>query len=560
MTLLLHKFSNRITVSVLLISLAQFLVSCSKQNEEVPLDNADILKLTISVLGITEEGEVSLIAAKTSSGMKENVGLQSKVLAFEGFDAQVSVEPDIAETFKVSIGNGMNGGKGTELMAAAVANGVKYRLLLYEENGTFASSTLLTSGVVGEVDVVKGNSYNWYAISYHNTEDVPDVNPADPKLSLPGERDVLYASGSIAIPEVEGDVNVPLGIVFNHRLARVGIELNTMGMFADINTAALSVSGAAVKTATIDLKTGELTDLVDYTQAIDYSSFSDVEPPYRDRKVAYLYTADETPFNTLTVTLTNLVIELDDNNTNRSFQTLLGSNPSVFTFSNITPEHGKSYRALINMIESPLTLAGVRWARANLYYSGGHNPYRFHHTNQHTNARNTYFSFKGIVPSNFGVDGDPCSLVYPTGVWRQASEPNFRTLTGTLGFGGETATHGTIGGLGYFEYQAATGTAAPYPSNNLRFNMNGFGLSLGLVEGIIGINLGSTYGNQVHFWTSTHGLDLLGLAGVGAWYYNGQRTFGVNNINLSVSLLNITAIGIDVVESSFRNVRCVRND
>lgn len=563
--LLLNKFSNKIAVSVLLVCMGQLLVSCSKKKDEIQMDPADIRKLTVSVLGITDEGEVSSIAAKASSAVKslgkENAELPSKILHFEGFDAQVSVEPDVANTFKVSIGsNRIKGITGTELMAAAVANGVKYRLLLYEEDGTFASSTLLTSGIAGEVDVVKGTSYNWYAISYHNTEDVPDVNPADPKLSLPGGRDVLYASGSVAIPDGEGDVNVPLGIVFQHRLARIGIELNTMGMFADMNTAAVSVTGAAVKTATIDLRTGALTDLVDYTQTIDYSSFSDVEPPFRDQKVAYLYTADETPFNNLTVTLTNLVIELDNGST-RSFQTLLSASPSVFTFNNVTPQIGRSYRALVNLIESPLTLAGVQWARANLYYNGGHNPYRFHHTYLHTNARNTYFSFKGIVPSNFGVDGDPCSQIYPNGVWRQASEPDFRTLTGTLGFGGQTATYGTVGTLRYFEYQAATGTAAPYPSNNLRFNMNGYGTVLGLVEGLINISLGSTYGSQVHVWTSTSGLDLPGLIGLGAWYYNGNRTIiNTNNINLSVSLLNVSAIGIDVVESDFRNVRCVRNN
>src|SRR5690606_7833297 len=102
-----------------------------------------------------------------------------------------------------------------------------------------------TSGEVEEIKVPKGDDYFWYAVSYNNTDDIPDVDTANPQLTLPGDKDVLYASGSLSIPESAPDDNIPLGIVFKHSFARVTIELNTMGMFADMISAEVNVTGNA---------------------------------------------------------------------------------------------------------------------------------------------------------------------------------------------------------------------------------------------------------------------------------------------------------------------------
>ncbi|MGJ1416833.1 hypothetical protein [Sphingobacterium multivorum] len=60
----------------------------------------------------------------------------------------------------------------------------------------------------------------------------------------------------------------------------------------------------------------------------------------------------------------------------------------------------------------------------------------------------------------------------------------------------------------YIQY-TATGTAAPYPTNNLRFNLNGSAVGLSLVAGLIDLSLGF-YGQNAEYWTSTKLLNIPG--------------------------------------------------
>lgn len=552
---------------ILYACISQLLTGCSKDNDEEQV-LADGSLISVSVLGVTDDENISSLNSKTTSSTKFAVNPEAssvKLLRFKGFDASVSVEQEGVKKRKVSIKNAGKALSVSELMTAAVSPGIKYRLLLYKADGTFVSSTSLTSGTPGQVLARKGESYNWYAVSYNSTDSVPAVNSVNPTLTLPANQDVLYANGVITVPASELDGTTPLGITFKHSLARVAIELNTMGMFADMNSAAITVSGAVVRTGTLNLKTGELNNLsAPSSVTINYSNFSDVEFPYKDRKVAYYYTADAGTANNLTVSITGLNLKLD-NGTDRSFAALLATTPSVFNFM-LTPTLGRGYRATVNLIESPITLEGVRWARTNLYRQEGHNPYRFLHTYRSTNQRNSYFSFRGIVPETYGVDGDPCAFVYPEGVWRQASSAEFNTLTSVtllgLDGGGNPITYGSDNG-NYFLYAGATGTSAPYPGNQLRFYMNGNGNNLSLLDGVVQIDLGNTFANSVHVWTSTSGVNLLGLVGVGAVAYQGSTSIApivgrTNTRSQQINLLNVSAIGLDVLETDFKNIRCVR--
>ena len=583
MNLFYKNYTSRIAIAILFIGVAQLFSSCSKDKEnEAPdggLKNTD--KLEIQVLGITEDlvttaNPTSSIAVQ-SSGATKSIVKQSgvtapKTLVFGGFDAVTSVVRDVQKQSNVSIGGVAKGQTSANgLMAATpLLTNVSYRLLLYKADGTFVSSTVLTSGVAGFVDVEKGNSYNYYAISYNTNEVVPDVNPATPNLVLPGGRDILYTSGSISIPANQDDGNTPLGLVFQHKFSRIAVELNTMGMFGDINTAAVSVSGLAAKTGTINLKTGIVSNLTNSAQTISYSSFANTAAGFNDAKEVYIYTADPT-VATLTVTLSNLVVNVQQppsTTVTRSFTTLLAATPSVFTF-NVSPASGQTYRAQINLLESPLTTqGGVRWARTNLYYADGttHNRYRFEPTYAHTNNLNSYFSFRGLVPNQFGTNSDPCLSVYPANVWRQATLADYQTLVGSVlpPVVAQPVTYGTSdGGLGYLQY-AAAGVTTPYEGNSLRFNFNGQGVSLGVLENLVTVSLGSTYGTSAQIWTYTGG-SVLGLAGINAVSYEGYRTPAVfplpafNTSRVIGNLLNISALGIDVLETNFKNVRCVRN-
>lgn len=561
------RYNPKVVLTVLALFATQILISCSKENgtEKVVTQGT---KLIVNVLGITDITEVSAVKLKANTEgkalVKQGDIMPKEMISFKGFDAQVSLEKDDLRTTNVSIGDRVTSSLGSgQLMAAAMKTGVKYRLLIYKIDGTFVSSTQLLSGTAGEVYVEKGEKYNWYAVSYHNTDDIPTVNSANPELNVPEDTDLLYASGTVDIPAGAADGNVPLGVVFEHKFARIALELNTMGMFADMNSVGVSVSGATAATGTIDLKDGTLSNISSQPVNVDFSNFVNVDPLYGDRKVAYIYTAVEDPLSSLSVSINALDIKLDDG-TNRVF-TDLATTPSVFNF-NLTPQLGGSYTARLNFIESPLTVGGVEWARQNIYYQGGHNPYRFHHTYAHTNQRNSYFSFRSAIPTEYGsfsTPADPCSLVYPAGVWRTAKRSDFSALPNPSGTTVPSYGSNVVGGnsLGYFEYNA-TGTAAPYPSNKLHFNFNGGSISTSLVANLIEVQLGATYGTNVQFWTSDVVLDL-GILTVGAWNYNGKivdpaigSTYHAATIDNA--LISIGALGLNLITSNFKNVRCVR--
>lgn len=537
------------SIALLLVGSSIF-SSCSKDKEQVEeTAKAEGTKLMLNVSGINESQPISTKGSQAK--VAEAKSGNTKVLEFPEFDAVLQTDNNVPFKAAQSLTKAAST-SGSSTRAAAVENGVKYRLYLFSQDGTqLISSEQFIAGTQGTIDVTQGTTYKWVALSYNTADDVPNVTSANTIISLPGGKDILYTSGEVSVPVGGSSVNVPINIMFNHKFARLGIELNTQGMFANMSGAKVAVAG--IKTASIDIASGALSDLVSADHEIPFVDFKDINALYQDAKIAYTYTADPAAVTGgIKVNVSNLALEIDDNST-RQFS----ATPVNFSF-NITPVLGNSHRLLVNLIESPLTVEGTRWARQNIYYQAGHNPYRFHHTYAHSNARNTYFSFKGLVPDQFGVNSDPCAQVYPTGVWRQASESDFRKLTGVLGIGGKQTTYGSVNNRGYFEYDAS-GTAAPYPSNKLHFNFNGGSDSFAIINGILQINL-ANYGNRAELWTGTSGIDLGGLFGFGAWYYHADRgAFNIHNDDLTASLLNVSVIGVDLVETQLKNVRCVRN-
>lgn len=524
--------------------------SCSKDN--APTEETTKIegtKLVLNVSGIDENQRISTKGATHTDGTEAT---RTKVLEFAEFDAVLETSNNLPASVSQSLAKtAAANGSSASKRAAAIENGVKYRLYLFSQDGTqLLSSEQFTAGTQGTIDVTQGTTYKWVALSYNSADDVPNVTTANTKISLPGGKDILYASGEVTVPTGGSTVNVPINIMFAHKFARLAVELNTQGMFANMTGAKVAVAG--IKTATIDVANGTLSDLVSADHEIPFANFTDIDPLYQDAKIAYTYTADPVAVpGGIKVNVSNLALRIDDNSI-RQFS----ATPVNFAF-NITPVLGNSHHLLVNLIESPLTIEGTRWARQNIYYQAGHNPYRFHHTYAHTNARNTYFSFKGLVPDQFGKNSDPCAEVYPKGVWRQASESDFRKLTGVLGIGGKQTTYGSVNGRGYFEYDAS-GTAAPYPGNKLRFNFNGGSNSFGFVNGVLQINL-ANYGDRAELWTGTSGLNIGGLLGLGAWYYHAERgAFNIHNDDLTANLLNVSAIGVDFIETQLKNVRCVR--
>src|SRR5690606_10138170 len=125
------------------------------------------------------------------------------------------------------------------LRSAGLGDGYAYRVFLYE-SGALAASELFASGTPGSIAVEKAKTYEWLALSYNSTDVVP-VADGDGMVNIQMRIDVLYTSGTFEVATDYDDVVVSLSITFNQKLSCVDIELITMGMFALINSASITV-------------------------------------------------------------------------------------------------------------------------------------------------------------------------------------------------------------------------------------------------------------------------------------------------------------------------------
>lgn len=534
----------------IILAFTFFIVAgCSKTTETEIITQKDI-KLNIQVLGITDIKSNQSVKSKAKNGdqyvYSKAESISEKIISFQSFDTQVSLKKGNLDQKNSVIESRMTGkGATASFKSTALESGITYRLLIYKEDGSFVSSTLLSSEIAGEIALNRGETYHWHAVSYHNSDPIPDLDSDNPELDVPANTDLLYASGSIEIPAQAPDNIVSLGIVFEHKYARIALELNSMGMFGDMNNVGLSISGVSGARSRINLRDGSLSNISSDPITIGFDDFVNVDPLYADRKIAYIYTAVEAPID-IDVSINALNIQLV-NGENRIFSNLVEA-PAVFEFS-FTPQIGASYTATMNFIESFLVVNTTRFARTNLYYHGGHNPYRFLPTNEHTNMRNTYFAFRGVLPGEYGnslTSGDPCALVYPEGIWRTPGFNQFAMITPIF----PTETFKIENGLGYVEYEDTEGAGAPYPSDKLRFNMNGYGtVTNDAVNGEIEINLNATYGNTTNLWTTSSD----GFNGLGVFYYQAMPTSGDET---KKELIDYQGTGY--VQTTFKNIRCVR--
>ncbi|PVH25845.1 hypothetical protein [Sphingobacterium corticibacter] len=603
-------FSRRMGACFILLS--YFITSCERNagREDLQDPNASLMVVEAMVDDTENVDLTSPINAMGSIGNSSQSSnrhdvneLANKSTFVEGddFDAITS----ISNNWKKSVGEGSNelaSGGGISRAATPMTPGFKYRLVLYKLVGStqtywrqkqLTSSTSTVTDTTQQIEVVRGDTYRWYAYSYNNATDIPVLaNPgANPQINMGNNSDFLYANGTISIPAT-GAANTPLNINFLHQVGRLAVEIDARGMFADnitqldVTLGGLPGASAPLTNGTFGLVSGQVTSTAPYTPSatLAVGNFQNVDAGFNDRKAIYFHSATPaTLSNNLAVTLNNVTITMTDGTTTRAFTGL----NRVFNLT--VPSSlaaGRTHNAKIDLVESPLIVNNglgttpVRWARTNLYlHPSARNRYRFHATYAHTDMRSSYWPFRANTPTMFGVDGDPCTLVHPTSrpgdglsVWRQATVADFNTLGVSPGVFGPTGPSQNVvynpnGGLGYYEYPA-TGTGAPqYVSSNLRFNMNGFANAVNVVSGLISIEIGNRvgYGTEARIWTHDQFVAIPPIVSLGAYGFRAARvpasglTAAYNSINPSLlEVLNLSLLGGGLLDSSFQNVRCVR--
>ncbi|MGJ1411643.1 fimbrillin family protein [Sphingobacterium thalpophilum] len=626
MKFLQKKGATWVVAMAMLAIPGTLITSCSKDNNSAIIDSKSD-KLTISVGGI--KNETSEGTVKRGSNTTINKTANSKIYSFSDVDMAVSIDNNVPiKTNNLASTNRANG------LAADAAPGVTenmeqdvvYVVYIYSGN-TLVASKELKSGTAGTIEGLDpAGSYTWVALSYNTKDgDKPALTPANGAIALPQNKDVLYASGTVDLA-TSSNIN----ILFNHAFSRIGIELNTIGVFGEITgSPSVTVSGLNLATGSIDLLTGTVSAGDTFVPTLSYADFVNIDPAHNDAKIAYVYTASTAEQNAIKVTLQNLNINHVDGNVPRTYF----ANATEFGFQ-VTPELGKSHRLLLNVIESPLVTgtgtSAVRWSRSNLFDRNSTDPlraYAFYATNAQRSRADGYFSYGSLVaarfPSTAAQKGDPCTRVYPEGLWKQPSEAQVSTLTTSSGLltsvvsaigqllgASDPAPGSSVGTEGGNHAQYAitsggtTGTnafgGANSNSNNLRFFYNGqivntallsqigssgqglLGLGLSTLNAdllgfrILGTNvdiLGDSYNASAAFWTDSPvlGGPLLSALGTRVGYYGylayttQAKIIGIPlptppfvKASTTAEALNVELVGLDLLRTTFKNVRCVR--
>lgn len=560
----------------LVVLAALFFQSCSKESGNGTLGEVvtDAV-LAISVTGI--EGEITrssngpLMKLASASGeysyrsAEAAEPLQVELVSNADFDAFLTVEngqnivkPDLAKQASV-------GARSVDRLNAAtkpMTAGFKYHLILRQkDNGQVVYSGGMTAGADFKIDVVKGQTYEWYAYSYNNSDPVPPppANLANAVIPTGGASDdLLHAAGEVTVsnPANPGAAIVmPLGIVFKHKLRRVMLELNTMGMFADLLEAEIELGDDYFTAGNMNVLTGAVSGNQAITGQRTHTDHQPIEGHnYNDRRAFYFYTTKTTAIPNFKVNLKRFKIALDEPGLTREFTT-----PAVYTFSSLPAGTlGQSVAAKIDLVESALTVNGVQWARSNLYYQAGHNPYRFGHMNRQTRAENTFFRAFSTQPgTGTRVAGDPCELVYPVGLWVGPTYEQLEALKNT-----NAAIFGNYGT--YIRFTPVNeNTSTVYPHSKLHFNLNGR-----VNGGLLGALAHNGEHRNAEIWSDNRTIDLLGLANLGISYLELENhdkggllgTSPTRTRNMSTTLLgDLGLLGITLLDAGGRrNVRCVR--
>lgn len=464
---------KKITNFLSLILGIYIFAACSKDsaNETLTTDNKSILVVTVD--GIKEVKSSANTVQKNKSKLVETVQAP-QIIQHSAFDVHVDLNHEISNHRAVQQKEIPNKVALRGLRADASAEATTYRIYLFKkDDGTFVSSSALSFGTAGQLQVTRGTTYTWHALSFNNTEQIPNISGTNGIIALPENRDILYTSGEFTVPSTE-NTPVALPITFSHKFAQLAIEVNTMGLFADMTalTAGVKIGAGAAGTianSALDIKTGTLVEagVNQNLSTLSKRNFSDIQTGYQDRKIAYFYVPVVSGNQNLKaeVQINGLSIRLD-NGTIRNFDQNLSATPFTFQQDIALIEEGKSYYCTFNILESPITTNGVRWARENLYvHNNVHNSYRFFHTPQSTATNSTW------KPQEL-IDGlDPCLNVYPEGTWKMPTQEEVKTAIAPSGFIDNLLFfEDPQTGLKYYEF-AASGTASPYPSNSLRLNI-----------------------------------------------------------------------------------------
>ncbi|MGJ1204191.1 hypothetical protein [Sphingobacterium lactis] len=449
-----------------------------------------------------------------------------------------------------------------------LVQGVKYRVLLFDENDKFLTAIDGSSGGTPPVynGAFRNTKYKWKAYSFNNSNNILPAIPANPttanfNINSTNTGGLLFASGEVITSDKVNDNN-KVNILFKRQTAIVDIVYSGRGMFDKITSLLGNINLPIYNSGVFNLLTGKY---VSYTTPIN-SHVTNLNQTVSSKgdtiRTHTLYTVNDVQsISNYGVNLTSLTFPTDLNSQlgSRTFSSNLNFN---FTKS-FKPQLGKRYKIIIDFLTTSRNVTNtggnVDWAYHNLFYNDLSKVYGFRHYNSNfyekgisAGGQNSgeYFNWKALKPGfaqPFNVV-DPCALVYPAGRWKMPAASEFNTLINIPSNISGTPRKSNAGSpdpVRYVNIVLGTGNFAPYDmfTNGLPLLMLGFRENGS--NTISGYNTSSTGTSNLYFWSSTE-VD------------SGNSTyFAISNTSSSGTTMNVRTA--NAAKTYGMNIRCVRN-
>ncbi|MCA5004403.1 fimbrillin family protein [Sphingobacterium bovistauri] len=371
---------NNIFKHIKLSLFAAFVVfagSCSRDKNEFDAQNGE-MTVTFNVSGIedsksqspepiriasTNKNLMQEISNENSDGIKVSTTFNNEVgFTVDAIAEQTSIGKGISTADNgLSLKERLNKSANSTRVAANMANGRTYRILIYKNNSTTVWKTF--DGTVGtaiKFDVTKGDSFQWVAYSYNEDQPLPAIaDLQNPTVEALTDKDLLYAQGTLIVPTGTPTGNIkmyPIAILFKHKMTKVTVKIDAvnLALYAQIRGIKVQfLDQNNFKKATFNIKDNTFSNI----QTVPVSQILDATTPTNDTWEYSYYTVDPSVLSQFQIQVTDLPVtfkSVDPSIASLNLATFTNANFPVvrdikFTFNYTNPAIGNELIAKVGL-------------------------------------------------------------------------------------------------------------------------------------------------------------------------------------------------------------------
>ena len=337
-----NKILKKIIYTIFAFTLVILQSSCKKENEN-NISVQEGIGISFSAVGISDPDEVLKFSSTESSRPLLNV-----IDDIQAVDNSLDIQTFGDAQGIVKGSSNSSSSPFSKQAATKLANGVKYRVLLYDSNNNFYASEEATVGTPILLEARANRTYQWIAYSYNNTNSIPlpsDTN--DPKIPT-GSNELLVAKGNIT---VSATAITPMPITFNHQLGKLRLRLSSENMFAIINSVSSELFDGYLVEGNMRLRTTDL-ELTDATPIYPNNNVTFTPDPNDNQVFWAEFTTARADISQLKLRFTEMTATYDNGKVIQDINPATPRETNVISTNNI---RGKIYTSYVNMVHKFMT-------------------------------------------------------------------------------------------------------------------------------------------------------------------------------------------------------------